>query len=117
MNKKNPVHKKNAKDKHLERYYSILEEAKAIHNRKNHDYAGDEDALFNLRMCEKMGVPCFDGTVVRLTDKFCRLMNFCKARVLRVVDEGIEDTLFDVINSAAFAIEFYREERAKKRRR
>ena len=57
---------------------------------KNHDYAGDKDALYNLR---RFG---FFGIVVRLSDKFSRLEQFAKQRKLRVKDEGIRETLRDI---------------------
>jgi len=98
---------------HLDNYHSILNEVIGIHDKKNHDYAGDEDSLFNLRMSETMGIPPFKGTCVRLSDKFCRLMMYCKSGELAVNDEGIEDTLKDIINYSVFAIEFHREEMAK----
>ena len=77
-----------------------------MHDKKNADYAGSEDSLANLRMCEKMGLSSFIGVVVRLSDKFCRLMRFCKTKELAVKDESIKDTLKDIVNYAIFAIIF-----------
>lgn len=101
------------KQTHQETYHQILDEAKEIHNRKNHDYAGREEALFNLTMCEKMGISAFKGTCVRLTDKFCRIISYCNSGKIKSTDEKIEDTLIDIINYSAFAIEFHRKERRK----
>ena len=112
-----PASKKNAKNNHLYHYHQILDECKTIHDQKNHDYAGDEDALFNLKMVSKMGLTPFEGVCVRLTDKFCRLMMFCKRHSLQVSDENIEDTLKDIINYSAFAIEFLRDKKAKKQKK
>ena len=68
----------------------------ALMSAKNHDYAGDADALANLRAFG------FYGVVVRLSDKFARLQNFAKRRerggddLLKVKDESIRDTLRDI---------------------
>ena len=58
---------------------------------KGHDYAGD-DAFGNLR---DFG---WKGIVVRMSDKYHRLKNFCLSGSLSVKDESIEDTLRDLIN-------------------
>jgi hypothetical protein len=57
---------------------------------KNHDYAGREDALCNLR---RFG---FFGVIVRLSDKFCRLEQFAKSGSLKIKGEGVKDTLRDI---------------------
>ena len=57
----------------------------------------------------------FIGVVVRLSDKFCRLMRFCKTKELAVKEEGIKDTLKDIVNYAIFAIIFLEEEEDKKK--
>ena len=66
--------------------------------KKNHDYAGDEDALENLR---EIG---FHGIVTRIRDKVVRLKVFDERREkgnsgpLSVQDETIADTLADIAN-------------------
>ena len=100
---------------HVKNYGRIINEIKDLHDKKNADYAGSEDSLANLRMCEKMGMTPFMGVVVRLSDKFCRLMRFCKTKELAVKDEGIKDTLKDIVNYAIFAIIFLEEEEDKKK--
>ena len=95
---------------HVANYGKIINEIKDLHDKKNADYAGSEDSLANLRMCEKMGLSSFIGVVVRLSDKFFRLMRFCKTKELAVKDESIKDTLKDIVNYAIFAIIFLEEE-------
>jgi hypothetical protein len=76
------------------RFYELLESLAKLHSAKNHDYAGD-DPLSNFRMCEEMGLPAWKGVVVRLTDKWARLLNFTKKEELLVKDESFIDTLRD----------------------
>jgi hypothetical protein len=76
------------------RFYELLESLADLHSAKNHDYAGD-DPLSNFRMCEEMGLPAWKGVVVRLTDKWARLLNFTKKEELLVKDESFIDTLRD----------------------
>ncbi len=76
-------------------FYELLEQMADLHSRKNHDYAGEADPLSNLRECEKIGIPAWKGVIVRLQDKWKRLINFALTDKLKVKDETIEDTLFD----------------------
>ena len=64
---------------------------------KGHDYAGDGDALGNLR--------CFGllGIIVRLSDKFSRIEQFAKSGTINVKGESIADTLRDIRNYAFLA--------------
>lgn len=71
---------------------------------KGHDYAGDGDSFGNLA---DFG---WKGIVVRISDKYHRLKNFCKSETLSVSDETIEDTLKDMINYGLLAIVLKRHE-------
>jgi len=59
---------------------------------KGHDYAGNEDALANLK---RFGA---HGIVVRLSDKFARLEQHAKGAKLMVTSESLIDTLRDIRN-------------------
>ena len=111
---KNRMRRRNNMNNHGTRYGEIINEIKELHDKKNADYAGEEDSLANLRMCETMGISAFVGVVIRLCDKFSRLMRFCKTRELQVKDESIKDTLKDIVNYALFAIIFLEEEENKR---
>ncbi len=97
------------------RYYALLEKAAEIHAAKNSDYADSQsDPLKNFRECERFGVPAFEGTLVRLTDKFMRICNL-HAKAKRgespaVADEAITDTLLDLANYALIALVLYEEQ-------
>jgi hypothetical protein len=83
----------------------IHDKDRRLMEQKNHDYAGDTDALTNIRPFGFMGV------VVRLSDKFERLRQFALRRgpkgehepALSVKDESIRDTLRDIRNYAVLA--------------
>jgi hypothetical protein len=74
---------------------ALFESDMALMKSKNHDYAGKDDPLDNLR---DFG---FFGIIVRLGDKFKRLKNFGIRSMkgdahLAVKDESIKDTLRDL---------------------
>lgn len=75
-------------------FYKLLEEMAQLHSRKNHDYAGD-DPLSNLRLCEGFGVPAWKGVLVRMSDKWARLVQLA-TKEPRVVEEKDVDTALDM---------------------
>ncbi len=80
-----------------------------VHNKKNHDYAGDKDPLANFR---EFG---WYGIIVRISDKYHRIINFTKKGVLKVVEESFKDTLLDLANYCLLAIILWEEEQQKKK--
>lgn len=62
---------------------------------KNHDYAGNEDPLANFRECERFGVGMAEGIMVRLSDKWSRLVTLFNDSP-EVVDESFLDTVEDM---------------------
>lgn len=86
------------------RYYELLAIAAVTHHTKNHDYAGHEDPLANLRCTEEDGIPAWQGTWVRAKDKIARFRRWFKARVrnepyeLLVKDETAAESLVDLAN-------------------
>jgi len=83
------------------RFYELLDEMADLHSRKNHDYAGTDDPLKNLRACERMGIPAWKGILIRLQDKVSRYEQFAKVGKLEVKNESIADTLMD---NAAYSL-------------
>lgn len=76
-----------------------------ILRRKGNDYNAQQqnsgDTLFNLRVCELMGIVSspIDGILVRLSDKLMRLTSLTRPGVnQQVLDEKIEDTVDDAVN-------------------
>lgn len=66
-----------------------------IAERKNSDYAAEDDAFKNLKMCESYGVPAAKGVLVRMSDKMTRISNLLNRPAL-VIDESVIDTLRDL---------------------
>ena len=65
--------------------------------KKNHDYAGDVDALKNFKLVDYLAIATGpQGVLVRLCDKFSRLANVYKGGAQ--VAESTEDTIDDAIN-------------------
>ena len=86
----------------------IIQELSEVRAQKGHDYSGEEDTFANLRAFG------WQGVIVRLGDKFHRLMNFMKSGGdLRVQDEKIEDTMQDFVNYALFMLILYRQDKEK----
>ena len=93
-----------------ERFYELLENMKAVHDAKRHDYANPDDVFANFRTCEQAGIPAWKGCCVRIGDKFSRIMGFAKKEKLKVKDESIKDTLIDMANYALIALILYEED-------
>lgn len=98
----------------LELHETIADQAFTVMQFKSNDYADTADALFNLRQCEALGLCSVEqGILIRITDKLARLSNVTAGKSLNVKDEGVRDTIVDLVNYAvllAAAIE----ERARK---
>jgi hypothetical protein len=93
-----------------DRFYELLKQMKEVHDAKRHDY-GNEDVLANFRYSELAGIPCWKGCLVRIGDKFSRIMNYAKSESLAVKDEKIKDTLIDMANYSLIALILLEEEK------
>lgn len=75
-----------------------LERMLAIHDAKNHDYAGEGgDPYSNFRECEDIGIPAWKGILIRMSDKWSRIKNLVDSDPA-VKGESIKDTLLDLAN-------------------
>jgi hypothetical protein len=74
-------------------FNQLIEEIKALHESKNHDYASDVDPLSNLRRSEALGVPAWKGVLVRLTDKWSRIEQLASGKAPK--HESLRDSLID----------------------
>lgn len=90
-------------------FYKIIDELKELHSKKSKDYNSENDPMSNFKICEKAGIPAWKGIVVRLSDKFSRLLSFCKREEFEVNDESVEDTLRDLANYSILCMVAYRE--------
>jgi len=100
--------------KYTHRFYELLEEIKALHDKKRHDYANDADPFANFRLCELGGIDAWKGIAVRLGDKYSRLMSFIEKGDLKFKDESIKDTLMDNAVYSLIALILYEESQENK---
>lgn len=83
----------------------MYEKSASLIDRKGADYNRDQqaagDTLFNLRVAEVLGIvpSTEEGILVRLSDKFMRLISLAKpGRDAAVSDESVLDTIADIHN-------------------
>ena len=83
----------------IEYHDAMYAKARALTVAKGHDYSGTEDTLTNLKACERLGLcPAETGVLIRLSDKFQRLITLIGKDEAPVVDESVEDTMLDIVN-------------------
>tara|TARA_Y100000310_G_scaffold146938_1_gene146229 strand:+ start:204 stop:623 length:420 start_codon:yes stop_codon:yes gene_type:complete len=84
------------------KHHDILcQTARDLMSRKNHDYAGSEgdSPWMNFQRSEIMGIcKTQQAFMVRIMDKISRLITFTNAGELLVKEEGVEDSIIDIIN-------------------
>lgn len=88
-------------------FNDLLDQMRFLHEAKSQDY-GNKDPYFNLRAGEQIGIPAWKSALLRLSDKFHRMLNFSKGQTM-AVDEKIEDTLLDLANYALITLILYQE--------
>jgi hypothetical protein len=85
----------------LQKGESLMQEARELMLRKNHDYtSGSGDPYANFRTASSFGVHPAVGIVIRVGDKLQRIRTFAERGGLAVGDEGVRDACLDVINYA-----------------
>lgn len=91
------------------RFFKIIGKMAEIHAAKNQDY-GAGDLLGNFKESAKLGIDPFRGCLVRLSDKYARVMSLSRpGSVAQVKDEAIEDTLLDLANYAILSLILYQD--------
>jgi hypothetical protein len=83
---------------------------------KNHDYAGSkgDTPWMNFQRSEEMGICSTEQAfLVRITDKISRLITFANNGVLLVKDEGVEDSIIDLINYLVLLSAFLNNKKSK----
>lgn len=74
-------------------FVGILLDMVEMHSQKSNDYAQEESPFSNIELCERGGMPAWKGVIVRLGDKYSRLLNALKGKLFKY--EGIEDAFLD----------------------
>ena len=94
----------------------LTETAKMLMSRKNHDYSGGKessDCFLNFTRVEKLGITDTEtGFLVRMTDKMSRLITFVQNGRFEVEDEGLKDTVIDLINYSILLYAYLSKEKA-----
>jgi len=100
-------------EEYLKFHKEACEKLVSITAAKNHDYAGGGNHAFkNFTMVEALGITSTEqGFLTRMTDKMTRIINFVNSGVLKVQDEKIEDTLFDLANYSILLAGYIRSKR------
>jgi hypothetical protein len=94
-----------------QRFIDIVDELKALHIKKGHDYGTNDDHFANVRASEEFGLPAYLGVLIRMNDKMQRMKQF--ARKGGLANESFEDSLYDMASYAIIALILYREEKDK----
>jgi hypothetical protein len=76
-------------------FYKILLKAAETHYRKNKNYATAADPFSNFKMCETFGISAEKGVLIRMSDKWSRIINLAGG-VEDLVGESMKDTILDL---------------------
>jgi len=71
----------------------ILLEIIELHSNKSHDYATNGSPFSNIELCRRGNFSAWKGVIVRLGDKYSRLLNALAGKLFRY--EGIRDAFLD----------------------
>ena len=97
-------------NKQSKRFYEILDVIKELHDKKRHDYAATADIFANFRLSELAGTPAWQGSIIRMGDKYARICNFIKKGEFKFKEENIKDTLMDMAIYSLITMILYEEE-------
>ena len=98
----------------------LCSEARALMAKKNHDYAGASGTtpFANFQACEEVGVCSTEqGFLVRMLDKFKRLVTFAQAGNLTVDNESFRDAVIDIVNYAILFAAYCTDQRKEKNKK
>lgn len=77
----------------------LTQEALELMEKKNKDYAGNNSPFANFERVQHLGICSPEqGFLVRMADKLSRLSTYANVGKFEVSDEGVKDTLIDMIN-------------------
>jgi len=81
----------------------LSRKARAVMEKKNQDYGRSSDIFANFRAFGTYGI------LVRMSDKIARLVSYEEKGHFAVEDEGLQDTIADIINYAVLYAAYPRE--------
>jgi len=87
-------------------FINVLLDIMEMHNNKSNDYASRENPFSNVELCERGGFEAWKGVIIRLGDKYSRLLNALRGRLFKY--EGIEDAFLDNASYSIIGLIEYR---------
>lgn len=91
---------------------NVLLQMMTVHHEKSNDYASEENPFSNIELCERGGVPAWKGVIIRLGDKYSRLLNALKGKLFNF--EGVKDAFLDNANYSVIGLIEYEKEQNEK---
>jgi hypothetical protein len=76
-----------------EEFPVVLLQMLKLHSSKSNDYANDANPFANIELCERVGFPSYKGVIIRLGDKYSRLLNALVGKLF--IHESVEDAFLD----------------------
>jgi hypothetical protein len=98
----------------IDHHGRLCEDARQLMRIKNHDYAGSDgdSPWMNFQRSEIMGIcKTQQAFMVRIMDKISRLITFTNNGELLVKEEGVEDSIIDIINYMVLFSAFLKDKR------
>ena len=89
------------------RFLALLDQLRAMHLAKSADYGTADDIFANFHGSTAMGIPPWQGAVLRLTDKVFRIQSFIKNGTLK--NEPLMDSFLDLASYALIAAVLFEE--------
>lgn len=90
----------------------IFQKGLALIDKKNADYAGEDDPFANFNNASIAHVSVPQAILVRISDKMSRIGNLL-VRPAVVLDESLEDTIIDAINYLAILLAWLESQKNK----
>lgn len=83
-------------------FLEILDQMKALHEKKGHDYGSTDDPYAGYAAAEKFGIPAWVSSATRIAEKLNRVAVFVLSGKLR--NESVEDSLLDIAMNAVICL-------------
>ena len=97
---------------HNPKFHALLKQIGELHDRKNADYATNQDPFSNFKECERFNVPAWKGCLVRMSDKWARICNLTKGEEAK--NEPLEDSFMDMAVYSLICLLLYQETHSAK---
>jgi hypothetical protein len=82
------------------RFYELLDELAQTHHVKSLGYDGNEKPYSNFRGSEELGVEPWRGALLRMRDKWQRILSLVRGGIDTLNGESLRDTLIDLASYA-----------------